>query len=262
MQQNSLMSRSMEYQAGRNHTTLRAIEFKGRMATLNVIRIKDADPAVIREQIQDKVNQAPEFFRQLPILVDLDEAPDIDVSAVTAICKENKLTLLGLLGGNPDLEERAQAIELPVLPPSMFGNDRRSAPANAEQKPAQETEQKQQVQVAEPLSSSTSSLLIKQPVRSGQQIYARGGDLVVLASVGAGAEVLADGHIHVYGPMRGRALAGVQGDTEARIFCHSLEAELVSVAGSYILHDDLPSELVGQPVQVSMVNDQLRIDRI
>ena len=250
----------MEAIAERNHTTLRAIEFKGRMATLNVIRIKDNDPTTIREQVQDKVKQAPDFFRQLPILLDLDDAPDADIQAVSTICKESQLTLLGVMGGNPDLEARAQQIKLPVLPPSMFGNEKRQASSPT---PPQKSVEQEAPATSGPESSSfTPTLLIKQPVRSGQQIYARGGDLVILASVGAGAEVLADGHIHVYGPLRGRALAGVQGDGEARIFCHSLEAELVSVAGSYLLSDDLPSELVGQAVQVCLVNEQLRIERI
>ena len=105
--------------------------------------------------------------------------------------------------------------------------------------------------------------IITTPVRGGQQVYAPGGDLVVLAAVSPGAELLADGNIHVYGPMRGRALAGIKGDTKARIFCRQLAAELVSVAGQYKVADDLRRDpLWGQQVQVSLSGDVLNITRL
>ncbi|HCP03453.1 MAG TPA: septum site-determining protein MinC, partial [Pseudomonas sp.] len=101
--------------------------------------------------------------------------------------------------------------------------------------------------------------IITEPVRGGQQVYARGGDLIVMAPVSAGAELLADGHIHVYGPLRGRALAGVQGNQEARIFCQSLEAELVSIAGQYKVAEDLRKQQWKQAVQISLEGDSLKI---
>ncbi|MAB25605.1 MAG: septum site-determining protein MinC [Pseudomonadales bacterium] len=105
--------------------------------------------------------------------------------------------------------------------------------------------------------------LITEPVRSGQQVYARGGDLIVMAPVSAGAELLADGHIHVYGPLRGRALAGVQGNTEARIFCQNLEAELVSIAGQYKVAEDLRKEQHWkQAVHISLAGDSLKISAL
>jgi len=104
--------------------------------------------------------------------------------------------------------------------------------------------------------------VVSTPVRSGQQIYARGGDLVVLAPVSAGAEVLADGHLHVYGALRGRALAGVQGDREARIFCQQLGAELLSIAGSYMVSERLPPEMMGRAVQVRLDGEHLRIEAL
>jgi len=89
----------------------------------------------------------------------------------------------------------------------------------------------------------------------------RGGDLVVTAPVSAGAEIMADGNIHVYGVLRGRALAGAGGNVEARIFCSRLEAELVSIAGRYLVSDQLPPEQRGQPVQIALVDDRLTIER-
>ena len=93
----------------------------------------------------------------------------------------------------------------------------------------------------------TTARIVTEPVRSGTQIYARGGDLIVTAAVSPGAELVADGNIHVYGPLRGRALAGASGDTSARIFCSRLEAELVSIAGRYLVSEQLPAEHQGWP---------------
>ena len=100
-----------------------------------------------------------------------------------------------------------------------------------------------------------------QPVRSGTQIYARGADLVVTAAVSPGAEIIADGNIHVYGALRGRALAGAAGDVDARIFCSRLEAELVSIAGHYLVSEQLPPEQQGFPVQIALVDGRLTVTR-
>ncbi|HAG30490.1 MAG TPA: septum site-determining protein MinC, partial [Alteromonas macleodii] len=98
------------------------------------------------------------------------------------------------------------------------------------------------------------------PVRSGQQVYAEGGDLVVTASVSEGAELLADGNIHVYGTLRGRALAGVKGNTGARVFCQSLDAELISIAGQFIMHETVKGECWKKPAQVYLEDETLRIE--
>jgi septum site-determining protein MinC len=103
------------------------------------------------------------------------------------------------------------------------------------------------------------SRVVTQPVRSGQQIYARDSDLIVMSQVSEGAEVLADGNVHIYGGLRGRALAGVAGDVSARIFCQSLEAQLLSVAGNFLLSEDFGKDLWKKPVQVSLNEDNLYI---
>jgi septum site-determining protein MinC len=102
---------------------------------------------------------------------------------------------------------------------------------------------------------------VTQPVRSGTQIYARGADLVVTAAVHTGAEIIADGNIHVYGPLRGRAMAGAAGDDEARIFCSRFEAELVSIAGRYLVSEQMPPEMRGLAVQITLDDDRLTISR-
>ena len=119
---------------------------------------------------------------------------------------------------------------------------------------------RQRVRPAPPLNPS--ARLVTEPVRSGTQIYARGSDLVVTAAVSAGAELVADGNIHVYAPLRGRALAGASGDVEARIFCSRLEAELVSIAGRYLVSEQLPQEQRGSAVQIALVDEQLTVTRI
>jgi septum site-determining protein MinC len=103
--------------------------------------------------------------------------------------------------------------------------------------------------------------LVTEPVRSGTQVYARGGDLIVTAPVSPGAELVADGNIHVYGALRGRALAGASGDASARIFCSRLEAELISIAGRYLVSEQLPADQRGSPVQIALDDDQLTITR-
>ncbi|MET0226262.1 MAG: septum site-determining protein MinC, partial [Dokdonella sp.] len=108
----------------------------------------------------------------------------------------------------------------------------------------------------------TTGQLHDKPVRSGQQIYARGRDLILTALVGNGAEVIADGSIHVYGALRGRALAGAQGDASARIFCQEFHAELVSIAGQYRVFEDIPPELRGQPVQAWLDGDRLLLKKL
>jgi septum site-determining protein MinC len=113
----------------------------------------------------------------------------------------------------------------------------------------------------QPPAAAGRTLLVTTPVRSGTQIYARGGDLVVTAAVSPGAEIMADGNIHVYGALRGRALAGAAGDTESRIFCSRFEAELVSIAGRYLVSEQLPSAERGFAVQIALVNDRLTIAR-
>ncbi|MEO2218580.1 septum site-determining protein MinC [Chromobacterium vaccinii] len=126
----------------------------------------------------------------------------------------------------------------------------RSAQAAAEPaaKPAVET-------VASP---AAATMIVDRPVRAGQQIYAKGGDLVVLAMVSAGAEVIADGNIHVYAPLRGRALAGARGNHAARIFARSMEAELVSIAGVYrTIEQALPDSILGKPTQIYLENERL-----
>jgi septum site-determining protein MinC len=166
---------------------------------------------------------------------------------------EHTLALVGVQNAEPAQLEAAAGAGLASFAPSATQPSRRAPlPASAPVAP---------VPAAAPAPRATTRL-VTTPVRSGTQIYARGADLVVTASVSPGAELVADGNIHVYGPLRGRALAGASGDAGARIFCSRLEAELVSIAGRYLVSEQLPPEQRGFPVQIALVDDQLTITRI
>jgi septum site-determining protein MinC len=165
------------------------------------------------------------------------------------VLRRHTLSLVGLQNALPDQLEAAAAAGFASFAPTSTQPSRRPpAPAAAtEPAPAR--------------SSRAAARLVTEPVRSGTQIYARGTDLVVTAAVSPGAELVADGNIHVYGALRGRAMAGASGDVEARIFCSRLEAELVSIAGRYLVSEQLPAEQRGFPVQIALVDDQLTITR-
>lgn len=221
-----------------------AFELKGRMATLTVLRLLSPDPEALGRQLQAKVAEAPAMLRDLPVVLELTavaDAPAAQLARWLEAVRAQGLVPVGVSGAGEALAAAARTAGMGLFP-ELFGAERSgprsAAPRQAEPAPA------------------AAGRIIEQPVRSGQQIYARGGDLVVLASVSPGAEVLADGNIHVYGILRGRALAGVQGDEQARIFCRSLRAELVSIAGQYQLSEHIEDD-GGGPVQVYLQGDAL-----
>lgn len=234
-----------------------ALEFKSTSLTVPVLMLASSDLTQVGEQLQAKVAQAPEFFKNSPLLIDLkklnEQELDISVQELVALIRELDFMPIGIRGGNEKQNHDALALDLPVH--SMHGTN---APINNKPavKPlaASEVQEIQQEQTLE-------NKVITQPVRSGQRVYAK-GDLIVTATVSAGAEIMAEGNIHVYGTLRGRALAGVLGDTESRIFCSDLQAELVSIAGIYQLSDDLSPETAHKPVQISLDNQTLIIKDI
>ena len=192
--------------------------------------------------------------------------------------RRHTLTLVGVQNALPAQVEAAAAAGLASFAPNSTGPRRQRAPEPAAppRPPPQSAAQPSAPQPARrnpphaPSPTPSSQIereatprtrLVTQPVRSGTQIYARGADLIVTAAVSPGAEIIADGNIHVYGPLRGRALAGAAGDAEARIFCSRFEAELVSIAGRYLVSEQMPPEERGLPVQIALVDDRLTITR-
>lgn len=238
-------------------------QLKGSAVTVVVLAITRYEPESLVVQLREKIDQAPQFFENSPVLINLDrlENPEAlsDISDLLAICRQLELQPLGFSGVPETLQASIQAINLAILPTP---NER----ALKLPKPVAPTTQIETVietvveTIVEERLVQRQSRVVTRPVRSGQQIYAEGADLIVLSQVSEGAEVLADGNIHVYGTLRGRALAGVKGDETARIFCQQLEAELVSIAGNFVLQDTLPKELLKKPAQISLNGEKVAVE--
>lgn len=232
-------------------------ELRGASQTLTVMELYHFDPDALEQALRDKIRQAPNFFRDLPLVIGLDHyegnVADLDFFQLIGICRSHSIQVLGVRGGNDDIRRLARNAALAWLP---GGQDRAAQPAP---EPAQAAAEAKPESAPETVSAGPGRL-VTQPVRSGQQVYAPEGDLIIMAPVGAGAEVLAAGHIHIYGPLRGRALAGVHGDTSASIFCQSLEAELVSVAGHYKISEDLQGDNWRTPARIRLEGNVLTAD--
>ena len=224
-------------------------EIKSANFPLVALLLKSTDLAAVARELTLRFGDIPDFFDKDPLVIDLSplQAADqgqIDFPALLALLASYRLLPIAVKGGNAAQMAAAQQAGLVPAPDAHLLTPR-PAPASAE--PAAQQPQAH----AAPLGA----LVIDKPLRSGQQVYARGRDLVVLAMVNAGAEVIADGHIHVYAPLRGRAIAGARGNTEARIFALALEAELLSIAGIYRTSENpLPPEVAGRPTQVRLVD--------
>ncbi len=217
-------------------------ELKGSLFTLTVMHLRQTDKTAIGHHLANKVKQAPDFFKHAPVVIDLEalgEAEGIpDFVSLHDLLREQGMIPVGVRNGSSELQAAAVLAGLPVLP------ETRPPVAKKLDEPAPITRTK----------------MVTQPVRSGQQVYAPNGDLILLGSISAGAEVLADGNIHIYGVLRGRALAGVKGDSKARIFCQNLAAELVSIAGQYRVIEELDVDIWGKCVQMYLSEDRLIIE--
>ena len=229
------------------------------------LRVRTLDVTQLANEMRDRVQRAPNMFARAAVVLDfggLSKVPSLEEArALIAGLQEAGVFPVALAYGTKDVDALSQTLGLPLL--SKFraqyesaadGQTPTASPAVADvatTKPATTT--------AAPSPKSGPGLMHATPVRSGQQIYADNRDLTVVNTVGAGAEVIADGSIHIYGALRGRALAGAQGDENARIFCREFHAELVAVAGNYKVLEDIPADLRGKPVQVWLEQGQLKL---
>jgi septum site-determining protein MinC len=215
------------------------------------VRIRTTDPHAILNELAGRVAAAPHFFRRIAVCLDLsalEKTPEVaEIHAVIEAVRRVGMLSVGLAGDVVELETVASALNLPIL--SSFRTPTRPAPVLEPEQAARTT--------PEPADSNVSTLIHNQPVRSGQRIYARNRDLIVNAGVAAGAEVMADGCLHIYGPLRGRAMAGAHGDPAARVFCQEFDAELVSIAGVFRVFETIPAELAGMPVQAWLAGEDL-----
>ena len=245
-----------------------SFQLKGSALTVVVLALVEYDPETLAVELKEKIDQAPHFFVNSPVLISFErlENPEncksllANADSLIQICRRLDLQPLGFTAVPDVLLDAVQKTGLAILPtPSERAL---KIPAAAKAKTPETIVETVVETVIQERLVQRMSRVVTRPVRSGQQIYAEGADLIVLAQVSEGAEVLADGHIHIYGTLRGRALAGVKGDESARIFCQNLEAELVSVAGNFMLQDALPKELLKKPVQISLKGEKVVVEAL
>ncbi|HZH27781.1 MAG TPA: septum site-determining protein MinC [Azospirillaceae bacterium] len=240
-------------------TNPRAMPFqlRGNTYTMMVLKLVDPYDPGFFQHLQTKIQQAPNFFRYAPVVLDLEEFndPDFDFPAFQRQLFDLSLVAVGIQGGTPEMQLAALKYGLTVIPAA-----RTPQPMTVARSQPQAAPQPAAAPAPAPEAVQRTTLIVTEPVRSGRQIYASGGDLIVLGPVSPGAELVADGNIHVYNTLRGRALAGVGGDAQARIFVQSLDAEVVSVAGFYRVSDDIDAKLRRKPVQIWLDGNIIRMD--
>lgn len=231
------------------------------------LRVRTLDVAKLAAEMQERVQRAPKLFERAAVVIDfggLSACPDADTTRrLLEALHACGVLPVALAYGTSEIERLSEAVNLPLLAKfrAQYERETDSARPAAAPEPAA-------VPAAPPAATPAPTapraesigLVHTTPIRSGQQVYAQGRDLVVAATVGAGAEVIADGSVHIYGALRGRALAGALGETRARIFCREFHAELVSIAGHFKVLEELPPALRGRPVQVRLDGEALLIE--
>ena len=210
-----------------------ALELKGRMASLTRLRLLSSDLDQVRAHLEDMARRAPDAVRGMPVVIESDFVPDL--GALREMLHAIGMQPLAVAEGA--LAEAGRALGFAVLP----------------------DENKSRVKPAAAPAARRPARIVDAPVRSGQQVYAEGTDLVVTSAVSVGAEVIADGCVHAYGPLRGRVIAGAKGDETARVFCRKFEAELVAVAGVYAVAEQMQG-VRGFPVQAYLEQGKLKIE--
>jgi septum site-determining protein MinC len=228
-------------------------ELKSAALTLVAVLLRTTDVEALAQAFDARFGDAPELFDQDPVAIDLaavsDAAEPIDFAALIALLRRYKMQPIGAKGGS--------ALQMEAALAAGLSEAHGQAPARAEATAVTEA-----AGAPEPAAPRT-ALIVDKPLRSGQRVYAKGADLIVLAVVSFGAEVIADGNIHVYAPLRGRALAGALGDTTARIFTTCMQAQLLSIAGIYrTTETELPPAVLGKPAQVRLDGEKLVVEAL
>jgi septum site-determining protein MinC len=226
------------------------------MLPLIAVILKTADLRVLALALDAQLADSPDFFEQEPVVIDLSQLPEadartrIDFAALRALLARHQTQPIAVRGGSDvqNAAARAAGMSVTAMPAAPAPPTPRPAAPPPPPPPSEAPQIVREVPVP-----ATGTLLIDKPLRSGQQIYARGGDVIVTGVVSYGAEVIADGNVHVYGPLRGKAIAGARGDAEARIFTTCMEAQLVAIAGVYRTSEvALPGDIAGKAVQVTL----------
>jgi len=257
-----------------------AFKIKNANLPVLILHLKTADTARVKAQLETRLKQMPDFFAHAPVVLGLGElAPDAepDFPDLLDFMRSHHMQAAGVIGGSAAQQFAATQAGLGVIPeiparPTATSEPEPPVESLAEPQPdpgpvqpelpgpENETQVETEAELATPAPSPESrpTLVIDKPVRTGQRIYAEGANLVVLAIVNAGAELIADGDIHIYAPLRGRALAGARGNTAARIYVQSMEAELVAIAGYFQVFDEgIPETLRGKFCQIRLEGEKV-----
>jgi septum site-determining protein MinC len=238
-------------------------DLKSANLSLVALLLKTADLDELREELERRFADTPQFFGNDPVLIDLaaldGEDVVLDFAALLQLLRENRIHPVAVRGGTP--EQHAAALEAGLPEAADEGSAELVRPEPVVRTLVREVEREVIREVVREVPTTVPALIVDRPLRSGQQVYAKGGDLVVLAMVNFGAELIADGSIHVYAPMRGKAIAGARGNTEARIYVTALEPELLAIAGTYRTSENpLPDEVRGKAAQIRLDGDKLLIE--
>lgn len=237
-----------------------SFQLKSASVSLTALELYYFDDEEFETNLRDKISQAPGFFKDIPLIISLEKYQgldsELDFFKIIGSCRRHSIHVVGVRAANDDQRRLARGAALALLPGASL-RDQTATPAPSANDTAPEQPATAPAEPAVVASEPTPTKVVSQTVRSGQQVYAPEGDLIILAPVQAGAEVLAAGNIHVYGPLRGRALAGIHGTEGARVFCQSLEAELVSIAGHYKISEDLQENGWKSAVQIQLRDDLL-----
>ncbi len=238
-------------------TDSRSIRIKGR-SFLAVVLSPESPLDVWLERLDDLAARSAGFFLSRPVVLDVADLK-LDKAGLKALLAElysRNVAIMGIEGARPSMIETG-------MPPALKGG---KAASDVEVEPVTLTQvETPEEQVAAPVTeirSVVQSLMISEPVRSGQSIIFPEGDVTIVGSVASGAEVIAGGSIHIYGALRGRAMAGSLGNASARIFCKKLEAELLAIDGVYKVAEDIDPKLRGQAVQLWLENDTIKADKL
>lgn len=242
---------------------------KGTTLTSIVLEVVTFEPDEFETQLAEKIASAPLFFTRSSLILHLNKPMSAtEFELLVALCRRHDLQPMAIKGVTEGLKATINDLGMADISQSKI-----SEKPLAESKPAEASAAEAQPEVAEaapaqPQTITTTVEVVKpakivaRPVRSGQQVYAEGCDLVILGAVSEGAEILADGNIHVYGTLRGRALAGVKGNEQARIFCQNMEAELVSIAGRFVMQENIQNKCWKKPAQAYLDADALLIEAL
>ena len=255
-------------------------QIRGQLYTLVTLRVVEPDDHQFFMELHKEIGRSPGFFRNAPVVIDVGPIADrkpTNLAEFSRRLRQLQLVPVGIQNGSDEWNRVAINAGLGLFPagrPASAQSPQKSATAEDRSAPASDRPEPQATPVASPGRPGAPSMaseaprapspakIVSEPVRAGQQVYAKNADLVVLAQVQPGAELMADGNIHIYSSLRGRAHAGVGGNAAARIFCRSMEAQLISIAGIYLVNEEIEQQFLGQPVQIGCQNETIIMEKL